>query len=356
MKDFSQVIKERERSGLLRKLAIPSGDIDFLSNDYLGLSKLPFSYQGENGSTGSRVLSGNSKSIEALEKRICSTHGSEDALLFPTGFIANLGVLSCVATRNDTFIMDDLCHASLIDGALLSNAKRLKFKHNDLTDLEAKLSKAQGNLFIVVESIYSMDGTCSDLKEISKLAQRFDALLIVDEAHSCGIEIKHENIDLNESVIRIVTYGKAFGSHGAAVLCSSDLKKYFINFCRPFIYSTAPSPHQVAGISHAYDSLEENLHRIDALKSLIDYWILKKPKKLNWIESSSHIQSLMIEGNENVISLSEHLSTKGFATLPIRTPTVKPGTERIRFCLHSINTKSEIDALFNELDLWKKNV
>ncbi len=355
MKDFKKEIEHRKENGLFRLLGSSSGTIDFLSNDYLGLAQNVLSFSGSNGATGSRLLSGNNSQIELLESQIAQYHKAESALLFNSGYTANLGLISCIASRTDTLIMDELCHASLIDGALLSRANRLKFKHNDLKDLKLKLDRATGVKFVIIESVYSMDGTTSSIGEIIDICKQNDALLIIDEAHSIDITSEAENSSIasGNKVIQVVTFGKAFGSHGAAILCSQEIKEFLINFSRPFIYTTAPSPHQVEGIRLAYEQIKKADRQRGALKRLINHWNENKPNDLHWIKSDTQIQSLVVSGNEKTIALSNELQSHGFSVLPIRKPTVKEGTERIRFCLHSFNTTQEIDSLFLKLSSWK---
>ncbi len=356
MKNFRSEIDKRISTGLLRNLPQLSEKIDFLSNDYLGLAEIIVNFEGKNGSTGSRLLSGNYSEIEALEKLVSNFHHAEAALIFNSGYNANLGLLSCIASRTDTIIMDQFCHASLIDGAILSHAKRIKFKHNSLHDLEVKLKNSTGNKFVVTEGVFSMDGTMVNVPDMLKICNKYDAILVLDEAHSAGIfgkngrglgnELAKEN---NNSLIRVITYGKAFGTHGAAILCSKEIKDYLVNFSRPFIYSTAPPPHQIHGIKQSYKFMQNSNGKRDKLLELIYYWKEKRPTDLNWIDSESQIQSMITPGNNQVIKLADFLQNQGFSVLPIRKPTVNEGKERIRFCIHAYNTKEQIDLLFSKL-------
>ena len=197
--DFlSQKLAERKSLHLLRQLTVESDDwIDFSSNDYLGLAQSTAIQNNaneiisqfnnvKNGSTGSRLIAGNTAYTESLEQKLASFHQAEAALIYNSGYNANVGLLSCLAGKNDTYISDELIHASMIDGMRLSYAKRFRFKHNDLADLEKKLNQASGNKFVVIESIYSMDGDCAPLEGIVALCEKYDAHLIVDEAHGIG--------------------------------------------------------------------------------------------------------------------------------------------------------------------------
>jgi 8-amino-7-oxononanoate synthase len=256
-------LAERQLAGNYRTLKTIGLPVDFCSNDYLGFARSPLlknKIENEigdfvsNGSTGSRLLSGNSAYTEDLEKYIAILHQSEAGLIFNSGYDANLGLFSSLPQRGDTVITDELIHASIIDGARLSYANRYTFKHNDLGSLEAKLKQAKGNCFVAVESVYSMDGDTPPLNEIAALTLKYDAHLIVDEAHAVGLYgFGLVATDLQKQVFaRVVTFGKALGCHGAIVLGSNLLRQYLINFARSFIYTTAASFHQMASVKTAY--------------------------------------------------------------------------------------------------------
>ena len=208
-----------------------------------------------------------------------------------------------------------------------------------------------------------MDGTISRINEIGKLCLKYDSYLIIDEAHSSGLQettncipsIEDLNFNPKEHVIRIITYGKAFGCHGAVILASKVISEYLINYSRPFIYSTAPSPLQIEGIKSAYNSIQQAKEERKFLFELIKYWNKNKPSELDWIDSQSPIQSVVIPGNKEVIACSDFLRTHNLSVLPIRNPTVHTGFERIRCCIHSYNTKEEIDFLFSKLLQWKND-
>ncbi len=349
MKKISEALAKRKSEGILRNLTILEDGIDFYSNDYLGIGSTIHHSKHQLGSTGSRLLSGNYKSIESLEKNIAKFHKSEEALLFTSGYTANLGLLSAIADRHDTIVLDEHAHASLIDGARMSNAKTYKFKHNCLIDLEKKLSMVKkGQIFLITEHIFSMDGSSPNFQRIISLCKAFNAHLIIDQAHSVGLT----NPQDYASHTRVVTFGKAFGTNGAAILCSKELKQFLINFSRPFIYSTAPSEGFVSNIEQAYNLIKESKSLNNKLKQLVCYWNTKKPRSLKWINSNSQIQSLLVPGNKKVTELAEFLISNGMLCLPIKSPTVQLGHERIRFCIHSYNSEDEIDLLFYNLQTW----
>jgi 8-amino-7-oxononanoate synthase len=255
-----EILLDRKSNGSLRTLTNTQNKADFVSNDYLGLAHskelhqlIEARYQQiknpANGSTGSRLLAGNSELAEEVEAQLSTTFLAEQTLLFNSGYVANLAALSCLPQKGDTILYDELVHACMHDGARLSRADRFSFKHNDLTDLENKLKVAKGKIFIAVESVYSMDGDQSPLAELVTLAEQYQAHIILDEAHSTGAYGKNGGglaVSLwlqSKIAIRIYTFGKAMGVHGACVAGSKTLINYLINFARPFIYSTAMSPH-----------------------------------------------------------------------------------------------------------------
>ena len=253
MKNFPssllEKLKERKENDALRSLMKADGMVDFYSNDYLGVAKLSFETEGLFGSTGSRLISGNSQRTEEIETELAAFFHQSSALLFNSGYDANLGLFSSVPLKGDTVIYDVLVHASIRDGIRMSLANSHSFAHNDIDNLRDKLSRAKGTVYVAVESVYSMDGDQAPLKEILAVCEEEGAFLIVDEAHSGGVlgdngEGLTTECGIDDRVFaKIITFGKAFGSHGAVVLGSDDLKTYLINFARSLIYTTALSPH-----------------------------------------------------------------------------------------------------------------
>jgi len=364
---YQKTLAEREKQHLLRHLPLLSEGIDFFSNDYLGIARdanlklaIESEYQNappQNGATGSRLLSGNSRYAEQVEQQVADFHNAEAALIYPSGYTANLGLISCLATKETTLIMDELVHASLIDGARLGRSEKVRFKHNDPDDLEAQLKKISGQKLVVVESVYSMDGDICPLENMVSSCLKHKAMIIVDEAHSIGISGASgcglvQELALEGSVTaRVMTYGKAPGIHGAAVVGSKWLKEYQTNFSRSLIFSTAPTPHHFAGIAGFYKYLPKTNELTLLLTEVINYFIEKRKKHNgNWLQSESHIQSLIVPGNAEVIEVAKKLREAGINALPIRKPSIPEGKERIRFCLHSYNTKEEIDLLFELLE------
>lgn len=356
----------RLQNNALRKLPQETDLVDFASNDYLGFSnsKLIFDTthqyllehnQIQNGATGSRLLSGNHSIYKTAEDYITQFHQAQSALIFNSGYDANVGFFSAVPQKGDLILYDELCHASIRDGIQLSNAKAYKFQHNDLEDLERLLVRnPEKTIYIVTESVFSMDGDTPNLEELVQLAEKHDAYMVVDEAHALGVlgdkgEGLVQSLHLQDIVFaRIMTFGKGLGCHGAAILGSQELKSYLINFARSFIYTTGLSPHSVATILMAYQQLEKAKDSQQQLKNNIAHFNQEKNRlslKPLFVFSKSAIQSAIIPGNERVKSIAHQLQSKGFDVKPILSPTVPEGQERLRFCLHSYNSENEITQI-----------
>jgi 8-amino-7-oxononanoate synthase len=360
-------LESRRQENSLRKLTQSSGLIDFASNDYLGLSRSKTLFEEihqrtassdlRNGATGSRLLSGNSEFTEAVEKKLAGIFKSEDTLIFNSGYTANLAVLSSIPQRNDTIIYDELAHACIKDGARLSLARSFSFKHNDLEDLESKLGRIPGgNVFIAVESIYSMDGDQCPLNDLVTIADKYNATIIIDEAHSTGVMGDRGSgltvqLGLESKVpIRIYTFGKAMGIHGACVAGSKLVHDYLINFARPFIYTTALPPHSIASIECAFDHLTRNFSLQQTLRSRIELFLSRTTSFSNRVASTSSIQTALFPGNSNVKKAADVLQKCGLDVRPILSPTVPVNTERLRICLHTYNTDEEIILLASTLE------
>lgn len=367
---LQQKLDERNENGLLRKLTKASLPFDFCSNDYIGFARSltlkslveeqiqqikPF----KNGSGGSRLISGNHPYVEETEKFIANFHKANAGLIFNSGYDANVGLLSSIPQRGDTIITDELIHASLIDGARLSYAERFKFKHNDINDLEQKLKSAKGIIYVVVESVYSMDGDLAPLAEINKLCKKYNANLIVDEAHATGIfGLNGEGlVNLvgleNDIFARVITFGKAIGAHGAIILGSENLRNYLINFARSFIYTTATPLHNVVTINCAYQLLNKGNFQAEIKQKIDLYNSLVQELKLSRIQSNSAIQTILFNNNETTKNAAKSLQDKGFDVKAILSPTVAQGKERLRICLHSYNTDQEITELVNHLKAFQ---
>jgi len=357
-------LEKRKQENAFRELKDNNHLIDFCSNDYLGFAKETAIHQTNQqldgyGATGSRLISGNHTITEETEDYLANFYRSEAALIFNSGYSANVGLFQCLPQRTDTIIYDEYIHASIRDGIKLCNAKHFAFEHNNLAALEEKLSLASSLVYVVVESIYSMDGDAAPLVEIAKICKQYHAALIVDEAHAAGIYgkglglVAELNLE-NDVFARIITFGKAYGCHGAAVLGSKILRNYLINYSRAFIYTTALPLPSILAIKNAHEFLLKNLNRIDELKELITYFKNSTSNfQLLTSNSTSAIQCIIIPGNTEVKKVAENIQKNGFDVRPILSPTVPKGKERLRICLHSFNSQAQIDEL---LTIIKKNL
>lgn len=364
-KKLQKKLEDRASNNALRSLGDNANLVDFSSNDYLGFSTSKSIYKGAiallkehqlewNGATGSRLLSGNHPLYNSTETTIAQFHNCEDALIFTSGYDANLGFFSSIPQRGDVIFYDELCHASIRDGIQLSTAKAYKFSHGNLNDLSAlaeRLKPSRGEVYVVTESVFSMDGDSPDLTSLAAFCTNEGFYLVVDEAHGVGVfgeagAGKVQELGLEQLVFaRIVTFGKALGGHGAAVLGSKALKEYLVNFARSFIYTTGLPPHAVATIKAAYSHLSEGNWAIEKLHRNIEIlrlYIEKHNLIEQFIPSNSAIHCCIIPGNDRVKAISEKLKANGFDVKAILSPTVPSGRERLRLCVHSFNTEEEI--------------
>jgi 8-amino-7-oxononanoate synthase len=357
-------LQKRTEQDTLRKLQSPEQLMDFCSNDYLGFSRSQILHEAiekewqqlqvhSTGSSGSRLLAGNTAYAENLEKYIAGFHSEEAGLIYNSGYDANVGLFSALGQKETTFIYDELIHASVHDGIKLSRSTAYPFRHNDLAHLEDRLQIAKGIVYIAVESIYSMDGDSAPLTEMIALCRKYKACLIVDEAHATGITanqgkglVQAEKLEKNVFA-RVHTFGKAMGCHGAIVVGSDLLRQFLINFSRSFIYTTALPVHSLISIHQSYKLLQNDSGCRDQLYKNIQ--LFKKEiggePAIQLIESDSPIQSIIISGNEEVRKCSDLLREKKLDVRPILSPTVPKGKERLRICIHAFNTVTEMDQL-----------
>lgn len=365
-KKLSHKLLQRTTNNSLRTLGKNNFLVDFSSNDYLGFSKSERIFNKShqyltnnkvNGATGSRLLSGNHELYSKTEKQLTKIHNVEAALIFNSGYDANIGFFSSVPQRGDVILYDELIHASIRDGIQLSNAKSFKFKHNDINDLEEKIIRYtqvnDSEIYVVTESVFSMDGDSPDLTTMVNIIRKYpDVHIIIDEAHALGVFNYGlvQQLQLENSVFaRIVTFGKGMGCHGAAVLGSSKLHQFLVNFARSFIYTTGLPPHSLTTITCAYEELKTS-ESIRKLHENIHHFVAEtKRLDLSFIESKSAIHCCVISGNQRVKNIAHQLQQKGFDVKPILSPTVAQNHERLRFCLHSYNSKEEITNVLDNL-------
>ncbi len=359
MNSLSGKIQQRQSENNLRALQIvPQNFIDFQSNDYLGFSRNQDIHKiwiemntdfYNNGSTGSRLISGNSSYYQHLENYLANFYQSEKALIFPSGFMANLAVFSTIPQKNEVVLYDEFSHASIREGLRLSFADSFSFKHNDYDSLEKRLNQfSEKTIYVVIEGLYSMDGDCPNDHKIKELQQKFNFYLIIDEAHSTGILGKQgkgwfEDFKGN-STIRIHTFGKAFGVHGAVLVCNELIYNFIINFSKPFIYSTAMSFAELSKIEIVHQYFEKNgIKYREALFQRIKY--CNEIFKLN----STKFSPIITFFSKDSEKISLKLESEKVALKLIKSPTVPKGKERFRITIHSYNTENEIDKLYKVL-------
>ncbi len=361
-------LAERQKQSLLRSLSLPIG-IDFASNDYLGLANHfeiaktaadAYVKYGA-GSRGSRLLSGNNKVFEDTEKWLANWKGTEAAMIFNCGYSANLGVISAFCDSKTHLFCDHLSHASILDGYAMSKGKLHRFKHNCPLDLEKALQKAEAESFklIAVEAVYSMDGDIAPLREYADLAEKYGAMLYVDEAHSDGVlgpDGKGLVAQLglgNKIHLSLTTFGKAYGTMGACVFGSKLLIDYLINHARSFIYSTAMPPGAVIAMQKAVEvASRESFRRESVLKMSANFRQKIQEAGFNCLQSETQIVPVVLGTAEKAQKCKHFLLEKGFYTACIRPPSVPNGTARLRINITAAHKEKDIENLAEALILY----
>ena len=340
----------------LRALAPASDLVDFTSNDYLGLAQESMQ-RSVTGATGSRLLSGNRTGHEEIERFGADFFRSEGALLFNSGYVANLGLLGSVAKRGDTILYDAEVHASIRECIFLSESFSYKFRHNDLDHLRFLLQKASGSVFVVTEGLFSMGGTLAPLPDLVLFCRKNSAHLIVDEAHSTGIYgpqgsglVVEMGLE-NEVFARMHSFGKAPGWMGGMVVGAAELKEFLVNRSRPFIYTPA-LPNGLA------EGLVRRLERIALMDPERQQLWDKRPFLAGCLpgripDFRSPGVPIVHPGNREIRELAGKVQAAGYDVRPILSPTVKAGQEQLRIVLHHFNTQKDLgglaDALRNSL-------
>ncbi len=323
--------------------------IDLCSNDYFGLSRdrdliqaaYEISLKEGLGSGSSRFITGSRPIHKLLETELSEWLNQERVLLFPSGFQANIAAVQALANRNSIVIADKLIHNSLLVGIKAAQSKLVRFAHNDLKDLEDKILKfnsSQNSILIVVESLYSMEGSIAPLKKIAKICKKYNVELLVDEAHAIGIlgpEGKGLSFNFSNDITMITgTFGKAFGSGGAFIACSSTIGEYLIQTSGAFRYTTALSPSLAAGALEALQKIKNNKKWGTELMSSAKLWKKQISRYCNYqVKGESHILSIVVEGEEKALCLQKYLELNGFLAIAIRPPTVPIGESRIRITI-----------------------
>ncbi len=343
---------------------------NFCSNDYLGLSVHPEVIERSKqylerygaGSTSSRLISGTYDIHEALEAKLAATFGVESALIFNSGFQANVGILSAMADRNSAIFIDKKCHNSLYQGVILSRAEINRYNHNDFDHLKSLLEKIKkrdyNRIFIISETVFSMDGDRSSIHKLIELSNIYNAILYSDDAHALGVlgdkglglNFGHSGIDLS-----IGTFGKSFGGFGAFVGCSQEIRSYLINKASGFIYTTALPPAVIGGLNAALDLIptmnDERTHLFNLISIM--------NSELNAIgfqlgESNTQIIPLIIGDEKKTIDLSNFMRKNNMWVSAVRPPTVEKGASRLRITLTARHTENHVHQFIEVLKKWKK--
>ncbi|HCC69039.1 MAG TPA: 8-amino-7-oxononanoate synthase [Nitrospiraceae bacterium] len=385
---FDEELRKLKGKGLLRELkwlessqgprVVINGEeyLNFSSNDYLGLTSHPEIIEAAInalkkygfGSGASRLLSGSYIPHRELEERIARFKGTEAALIFNTGYSANTGVIPAIVKSGDTVLSDELNHASIIDGARLSKAEIKIYKHRDVNHLEELLKKFAGKKLVITDTVFSMDGDIAPLKDIVSLCKKYDALLIIDDAHATGVlgktgrgAFEHFGIEAStgsaSGIIQMGTLSKAFGCFGAFVAGSKDLIKLLTNKTRSFIYSTALPPALASAAIKAIDIVDSESHGLrDKLwKNRERFYQGLRKIGYNTLDSETPIIPLVTGDIESTMRLSNYLYNNKIFVPAIRPPTVPEGKCRIRFSVTAAHTDGDIDMVLKSLRRFKES-
>jgi 8-amino-7-oxononanoate synthase len=368
-------LSQRQAESRLRKLTPAEPDasmvtidgrqlINFAGNDYLGLARHPaliersiaFTRRYGAGSTASRLIAGNISPYQEIERKLALLKGTEDALIFATGYQTNQTVLPALIEPRANVFTDRLSHNSLLSGVLASEGRMVRYAHNDLVDLGSRLASAEGGKWIVTESVFSMDGDRLDVAAIADLARSNDACLFIDEAHAGGV-LGQNGMGLTagrkDVTVAMGTFGKAFGCFGAYIAGCRQLKEYLVNFCAGLIYSTALPPAVLGAIDAALDIVPTMDREREFLLDQADY-VRAALKRMGFDtgQSSTQIIPIIIGAEQEALALSWHLEANGIFASAIRPPTVPDGASRIRISLSASHSREQIDVLLNAMERW----
>jgi 8-amino-7-oxononanoate synthase len=361
-----------EKDDRLRSLR-PRAGIDFSSNDYLALASCPRMRKAVSaaveagspiGAGGSRLLRGNCTEHESLEAEAAQFFGAEAAIFFASGYTANFSVLTTLPQRGDLLVLDALVHASIHEGARAGRAEFRFSAHNDANSVEEVIRAwrsegGTGRIWIVAESLYSMDGDFAPLETLVAIADRHDAFLMIDEAHATGVFGPNgrglaAGYERRENLVAVHTCGKALGAAGALVTTTRILRDFIVNRCRPFIFSTAPSPLIAVAVEAALSILREEPEHQQRLASLIGFASREIGARQGWRLSGSQILPFIVGDNGRAMALAAALQARGFDIRGIRPPTVPAGTARLRISLTNNvdqrDVRAMLDALAEETD------
>ncbi len=338
----------------------------FCSNDYLGLANHPdvisaFTHAANAygvGSGASHLVAGHSSEHHALEDELAAFTGRDRALLFSTGYMANMGAITALVGQGDAIFEDRLNHASLLDAGLLSGARFQRFLHNDLANLEMRLQKTEATRkLIVVDGVFSMDGDCAPLPQLAALAQAHNAWLMVDDAHGFGCmgptgagSVEHFHLGQNAVPILMGTLGKAAGSFGAFIAGSETLIESLIQFARPYIYTTAMPPAVAAATRASLRLIQTEHWRRQHLQQLIAHFRRGATQlNLQLMDSFSPIQPIIIGSEAKTLEVAERLAARGILIIAIRPPTVPAGSSRLRITFSAQHSIDQVDVLLEAL-------
>ncbi len=340
--------------------------INFSSNDYLGLASNQSTIESVHlqldclgiGSGASHLVSGHHQIHQTLEIEVAKFLNRDSAVTFSTGYMANLGILQSLAKKGDLIIADKLNHASLIDGAKLSNANSVRYQHCDMSALEKRLKSEAPQKWVVTDGVFSMDGDLAPLDKIAGLCQKYQANLIVDDAHGVGVVgeqgqgcAEFYNLDQNQLPVLMGTFGKALGGFGAFVTGSQQLTDYLVQFARPYIYTTAMPAILAAANLHNVRLIKNDTNLMQRLKqNITKFKLLAEQAGLNLLASDTAIQPIVIGDSDKLVELNRQLIKAGYLVGAIRPPTVPVKTDRLRITLSAQHTEKQIKGLIEQLN------
>lgn len=377
MSDLSLKLDELSQQGLYRSRRIvesPQGIhlicdgksvVNFCSNDYLGLANHPdvinaFKSAADKygvGSGSAHLICGHSRAHHALEEELAAFTGRDRALLFSTGYMANMGAISALVGRGDTVLEDRLNHASLLDGGLLSGARFKRYAHADSDHLDELLAKAEGDKLMVTDGVFSMDGDAAPLRMLSALARKHSAWLMVDDAHGLGVMgdngggiLEQTGLSQDDVQVLVGTLGKAFGTFGAFVAGSEELVETLIQKARPFIYTTALPPAIAEATRTSLKIIQAESWRREKLKKLVGHFREGAGQLgLPLMSSCSPIQPILVGQSGQAVAVSNALFNQGFLVSAIRPPTVPVNAARLRVTFSAMHEELQIDQLLDAL-------
>lgn len=345
-------LREAKHPGRYRRLALAQNDgISFCDNDYAGLreddrviaaASVALKQYGV-GAGASRLVASYCELVEKLECQLATLKGAEAALVFPSGYSVNLGVLSTLVSKSDMILADRLCHASLIDGMRLSEARFQRFAHQDIQQVERLLQQHRAQyrqVFIVTESVFSMDGDCSDVDALQAMAERYDAQLLIDDAHGLGVLPPRERA-AQSNLIQLGTLSKAVGTQGGYICATKEVIDVLVNYCRPFIYTTALPPATVAAASKAIEILQAEPWRSEQAIAHAQHFAAA----LHLPRPESAIVPWIVGDEERAVHYAQMLAQEGMLVSAIRPPTVPEGSARLRFTFSARHQPQEVAAL-----------